>query len=655
MKTPEELIEIRKLAVIKRKNTIEKKRLNKKTKKDVSHIIDKKTKTAYHKLLKTLDFGNAKINIKKSGARYRGKDVIQVMVHQKNMNRETILEHINKVSHLLGKHDLNKGLIDVSVLGDKWYYQGQTTFGNDVAFRDEYDELNGDSFNTFALYLSALPISFMGQSKNNDCLYICLKQVMGNHLTKIFPEPVDFKKFLKLPYYAKIDLKYMEQIEKKLNVSINFTGDDQYTSKINSLKVINLKLINEHCTLDIEKPDIFNLGIKMSNRDRTPLLFDIQTFNAYDHIEDKEFLFTKEARNKVFHWQTDFILINKFDDKDHKTKEKLSLKDNYDRFIEMADVLKKETNNKINLYRTGDFVKTSLNLFNETTKHIPVPEPIKQREGIFIDNASHGAIIFNTKLYEGPCWKGDVKSMYPSIMKSSNMCFPVKEGELKYLTEFEGFFRYGIYRAKITSKTSNKLFRLNYDNYYSHIDLTRAKELNYQIDLIIDDKPNFLYYSRDKCLTGSEIFGEFIDILFNLKENKVSGAKRILNCLWGAISQKDKKKKIINTNDDYDIPDDVKPTFRPFDEDNVIAEYCHYERIYKYGWARIMPFLISKGRSIISKIIEPYEDIAIRCHTDGILFKSEPVGLKYGYKIGDFIFEGHFENITIDKSGIIKY
>ena len=38
----------------------------------------------------------------------------------------------------------------------------------------------------------------------------------------------------------------MDQIEKKLNVSINFTGDDQYTSKLNSLKVINLKLVNEH-------------------------------------------------------------------------------------------------------------------------------------------------------------------------------------------------------------------------------------------------------------------------------------------------------------------------------------------------------------------------------------------------------------------------
>ena len=272
-----------------------------------------------------------------------------------------------------------------------------------------------------------------------------------------------------------------------------------------------------------------------------------------------------------------------------KTKQKLSLKDNYNRFIEMADALKKETNNRINLYRTGDFVKTALNLFNQTTMHLPIPDVINQREGIFIDNASQGAIIFNTKLYNGPCWKGDVKSMYPSIMKST-MVFPVQEGELKYLTEFEPFFRYGIYRAKISGNTSNKLFRLNYDNHYTHIDLTRAKELNYKIDLIIDDKPNFLYYSRDKFLTGSEIFGEFIDILYPLKEKKISGAKRILNCLWGAISQKDKKKKTINNDDVYNIPDDVKPTFRPFNTKSVIIEYCHYDRIYRSRLVTAEPF-----------------------------------------------------------------
>jgi hypothetical protein len=68
-----------------------------------------------------------------------------------------------------------------------------------------------------------------------------------------------------------------------------------------------------------------------------------------------------------------------------------------------------------------------------------------------------------------------------------------------------------------------------------------------------------------------------------------------------------------------------------------------------------MPFLISKGRKIISEIIQPYEPICIRCHTDGVIFSEEPKGIKYGEKLGDLVFEGYFQNIKINKSGIIKF
>jgi hypothetical protein len=67
-----------------------------------------------------------------------------------------------------------------------------------------------------------------------------------------------------------------------------------------------------------------------------------------------------------------------------------------------------------------------------------------------------------------------------------------------------------------------------------------------------------------------------------------------------------------------------------------------------------MPFLISKGRKIISDIIKPHEKICIKCHTDGIILSEEPKGIKYGNKLGDLVFEGYFENIKINKSGIIK-
>jgi hypothetical protein len=62
------------------------------------------------------------------------------------------------------------------------------------------------------------------------------------------------------------------------------------------------------------------------------------------------------------------------------------------------------------------------------------------------------------------------------------------------------------------------------------------------------------------------------------------------------------------------------------------------------------------GRKIISEIIKPYEQMCIRCHTDGVIFKEEPKGIKYGDKLGDLVFEGYFQNIKINNnSGRIKY
>ena len=68
---------------------------------------------------------------------------------------------------------------------------------------------------------------------------------------------------------------------------------------------------------------------------------------------------------------------------------------------------------------------------------------------------------------------------------------------------------------------------------------------------------------------------------------------------------------------------------------------------------KIIPILLVLKN--IAEIIKPYENICIRLHTDGFLMKEEPKGIKYGEKLGDLVDEGYFENIEINKSGIIKY
>ena len=105
-------------------------------------------------------------------------------------------------------------------------------------------------------------------------------------------------------------------------------------------------------------------------------------------------------------------------------------------------------------------------------------------------------------------------------MTSTTLKFPVKRGEFQLIDSFGEYFEYGIYRCEISKsddESINKLFKFNYHNYYTSIDLANAKELGFEIKLIQDSKPNFLYWSRDKLITFNEVFKNYVDILFPLK------------------------------------------------------------------------------------------------------------------------------------------
>jgi hypothetical protein len=236
-----------------------------------------------------------------TGARYKGRDVLGLTINQR-MNKNEILETANHLSHMLGAFD-NEGLIDLSVRGDRWYYQGQNTWGSDIEFLDDYgDELNNRVFDKMAIYISALPQKKGGYSANNDCLYSCLHEILGNKLFKIFPKPNDLKKLLQLEYNDKVCISSMELLEKKLNCSINVSGDYTYTTKLQSNKIINLQLINEHYVVNDKKKDIFKVSNKKSRRDRKIMMFDKATFTGYDGETEQHI--SKEYMSMIYNWKT---------------------------------------------------------------------------------------------------------------------------------------------------------------------------------------------------------------------------------------------------------------------------------------------------------------------------------------------------------------
>jgi hypothetical protein len=269
------------------------------------------------------------------------------------------------------------------------------------------------------------------------------------------------------------------------------------------------------------------------------------------------------------------------------------------------------------------------------------------------------SLIFSNE-YEGEAYKYDVISMFPSIQMGTTLCLTIKRGEFinKSLSEFNDFkfYPYGIYRCiieKSDNEDTNKLFRFNRYNKYTHIDLTTAKNLNLKINLIQDDKPNMLYYSRDKTLSCHEIFNKYVDYLFPLKNShgkEYPIIKQILNILWGALCQMREVREIrrydsesiLNIDDDKTISI-LSPTR---DGDGVIVYYIENEYIYKSPFARLKPFLLAKGRNVITNIIMPYKEECVRCHTDGFILKSK-TDIKTGSKIGELKYEGYSSYIKV--------
>jgi hypothetical protein len=230
-------------------------------------------------------------------------------------------------------------------------------------------------------------------------------------------------------------------------------------------------------------------------------------------------------------------------------------------------------------------------------------------------------------------------------MTSSTLKFPVKRGEFKLIENFSEFVEFGIYRCiihKSEDNNLNKLFRFNSDNYYSSIDITNAKELNLQIELIQDDKPNCLYYSRDKLITFGEAFNNYVNLLFPLKENKIKMAKDILNILWGSLCEKDKIKKFITTKFSVDDDEDILELY-PTKDDGHIIKTIKRNSIYKTSFSRLCPFLTSQARRHMTKILLPYKDEVQRVQTDGFLI-TKPIHTNINVKIGELKYEGYTEN-----------
>lgn len=405
--------------------------------------------------------------------------------------------------------------------------------------------------------------------------------------------------------------------------------------------------------------------------------YSSEDFECYDGTD--KFLLTHAERQEINKnpEQYGYILIH-VNERAGETCEQA-----YERFVKEANLLKKETKGLINMYKTGTYKKTALALLYDYHNGVihklfrPIsrrnmctnPEKIMDDEIKWIENASCSSLQFYEK-YTGKVWNYDKNSHYASIMASNFLMVPMSRGEFKTKTLEDlivtkkqknrtiDTLDFGIYRCIIESDDpqSFKIFRFNEKNYYTHYDLLWARENNMKITLIEDGSPNFLYYSRDKCMLACSLFSEYVKILYTLKQkDEVSKpAKSILNVLWGALVEKSKVTIKASEDQPVDVWNFNETTAFIPNKDGEFKGILNYDGSYfRTNFGRIKPFLIAKGRVEIAKSIKPFVEHIKRTHTDSLMSDIE-LPLTLSKELGDFKLDGVEENVEITGINKIK-
>jgi hypothetical protein len=200
---------------------------------------------------------------------------------------------------------------------------------------------------------------------------------------------------------------------------------------------------------------------------------------------------------------------------------------------------------------------------------------------------------------------------------------------------------------------AKKLFRFNDLNYYTHIDLARARELKLNIRLITEEnKPNFLSYGPETRINYSLMFKQYVTFLSDLKNRDIAKdtVKLILNNAWGCLCEhfrnyhtadQNNKEAALDTEDSLIVENIVpfqKNTINGIKQRQTKSKitYCSKNRYFNTNYGRIQAFLTAKARATISKVMEPNIENIVRCHTDGFICTHPVDNIKLSLKIGDF-------------------
>ena len=190
--------------------------------------------------------------------KYRGTSVIGVNFQSNKFqnrfySRTKINELGNKISRFLQEEGVSGKLSNALLFPFGWKSGMFLEIGENVIVADvqRYLEFFEEPkhYDKFQFYVMLKPKAEGGNDRYNDCLYNCLHLHLYDRLP--WKKPEELKKYLKLKRNDKVPIDLIKRVEEKLKTyAINIRGDYIYTSTIQSNKVINLLLSEEHYTLD---------------------------------------------------------------------------------------------------------------------------------------------------------------------------------------------------------------------------------------------------------------------------------------------------------------------------------------------------------------------------------------------------------------------
>jgi hypothetical protein len=135
---------------------------------------------------------------------------------------------------------------------------------------------------------------------------------------------------------------------------------------------------------------------------------------------------------------------------------------------------------------------------------------------------------------------------------------------------------------------------------------------------------NHIAYSSDR-LNGNAAFGTYADWAFKLRKDidseYKSEAKQYSSCLWGSMSEKNKKIKLFNNDELLDMDAYNFEQLIPTSKGGYFVRYCKKRKIFASAYGRLGCFLTSFCRLQLYKISTklPFDIICI--NTDGMILK----------------------------------